>query len=135
MKHVKKAKADLREEKDNVLKQELDEIISELEDNKKRSLMAAQEKGASSWLAALPIKRLGYALNKQEFRVAICLKYGWQVSNTPKFCACGSRNTIDHILTCKKGGYVVMRHNALRDTEVKIMEEVCKDVRIEPQLI
>ena len=27
----KKAKADLREEKDNVLKQELDEIISQLE--------------------------------------------------------------------------------------------------------
>ena len=103
----KKAKADLREEKDNILKQELDEIISQLEDNKKRSLMAAQEKGASSWLAALPIKRLGYALNKQEFREAICLRYGWQVTNTPKFCACGSINTIDHVLICKKGGYVI----------------------------
>ena len=28
-----------------------------------------------------------------------------------------------------------MRHNALRDTEKKIMEEVCKDVQIEPHLI
>ena len=28
-----------------------------------------------------------------------------------------------------------MRHNALRHAEAKIMEEVCKDVRIEPQLI
>ena len=27
------------------------------------------------------------------------------------------------------------RHNALRDTEAKIMEEVCKDVRIKTQLI
>ena len=40
----KKSKADQREEKENILKQELDEIISQLEDNKKRSLMAAQEK-------------------------------------------------------------------------------------------
>ena len=28
-----------------------------------------------------------------------------------------------------------MRHNALRDTEAKIMEEVCKDVKVEPMLI
>ncbi len=28
-----------------------------------------------------------------------------------------------------------MRHNALRDAEVKIMEEVCRDVKTEPQLM
>jgi len=29
------------------------------------------EIGASSWLSALPIKAIGYALNKQEFTDAI----------------------------------------------------------------
>jgi len=34
------------------------------------------EKGASSsWLSALPIKAIGYAMNKQEFTDAICMRY------------------------------------------------------------
>ena len=53
----------------------------------------------------------------------------------PKFCGCGTENSLEHLMTCKKGGYVSMRHNALRDSEAKLLEEVCKDVRIEPQLI
>ena len=33
----------------------------------------------------------------------------------------------------KKGGYVMMRHDRIRDLE--IMQEVCSDVRIEPELM
>jgi len=33
-------------------------------------------KGASSWLTALPIEAIGYALNKQEFVDAIYMRYG-----------------------------------------------------------
>ena len=132
---IKKEKKELRKEKDEMLKEEVEVILQQLDDSKKRSLITAQKKGALSWLAALPVKRLGYVLNKQEFRDALCLRYGWRVNETPAFCACGTRNDIDHILTCKKGGYVSMRHNALRDMEAKIMEEVCKDVKTEPLLI
>ena len=39
----------------------------------KRSLDLASEKGASIWLNTLPIKSLGYSLNNQEFRDAIAL--------------------------------------------------------------
>ena len=53
----------------------------------------------------------------------------------PNVCACGKKNSIDHSLVCKKGGYVSMRHNALRNTEGILMREVCKDVQIEPVLI
>ena len=74
-------------------------------------------------------------LNKQEFRDAIMFRCGWEISDTPVFCACGTRNSVDHTLICKLGEYVSMRHNALRDTEAKIMQEVCRDVRIEPELI
>ena len=35
----------------------------------------------------------------------------------------------------KKGGYVMMRHNCIRDLEGEIMQEVCSDVRIEPELM
>ena len=53
----------------------------------------------------------------------------------PAHCGCGAVNSVDHILICKKGGYVIMRHNALRDTEARIMQQVCSDVRVEPGLL
>ena len=40
-----------------------------------------------------------------------------------------------HALNCKQGGYVVMRHNKVRDLEAELMREVCNDVRVEPELL
>ena len=53
----------------------------------------------------------------------------------PSVCGCGQANSVDHVLICKKTDYVSMRHNALRDTEGKIMSQVCHDVKIEPRLL
>ena len=98
--------------KEERFKKEHEEIFDLLEGKQKRLLMAAKEKGASSWLSALPIQRLGYAINKQEFRDAVCLRYGWRIPNMPKFCGCGEENSLDHVLICKKGGYVSMRQHS-----------------------
>ena len=57
------------------------------------------------------------------------------VHGMPKFCACGKRNSVDHALSCMKGGFSVLRHNNVRDTEAEIFREVCKDVTNEPPLI
>ena len=76
-----------------------------------------------------------YCLNKQEFKDGICLRYGWEIPNTPQFCGCGQRNSVDHTLICKKGGYVAMRHNNLRDMNADFQREVCRDVVTEPRLI
>jgi len=35
-----------------------------------------------NWLIALPLHEQGFHLNKQEFRDALCLRYGWQLGNT-----------------------------------------------------
>ena len=78
---------------------------------------------------------MSFILNKQEFCDAIALRYGWSIAGIPRFCACGAENNIDHTLTCKRGGYVIMRHNALRDLEGNLMREVCHDVQIEPGLL
>ena len=90
-----------------MLKTKVDLLKEQLSDTQKRAIEAAEEKGASAWLTALPIKLLGYALNKQEFRDSIAMRYGWTVKDIPNFCACGKENSIDHTLICKKGGYVV----------------------------
>ena len=132
---IKETKAKLKSDKEEALKQKAIQLSQQLPAPQKRSLITAQEKGASSWLSTLPIKTLGYALNKQEFRDAISLRYGWKIKDAPMFCVCGEQNSVDHALVCKRGGYVSMRHNALRDTEATLMKEVCRDVQIEPTLL
>jgi hypothetical protein len=42
-------------------------IVNEMEESQRLQLDLAAEKGASSWLTALPVKEFGYLMNKQEF--------------------------------------------------------------------
>ena len=95
----------------------------------------AQMKGSSSWITTLPLADENYDLNKREFYDAICIRYRWDVKHLPITCVCGSPFTIDHAMTCKKGGYVIQRHNEIRDTIAHTLEDVCHDVKIEPQLL
>ena len=128
MKEVKVRKTELQQES-------LREILDVADEKLKRILELSQEKGVGSWLTTMPTKSLGFALNKQEFRDSICLRYGWRIPNTPSYCPCEKKNDIDHALSCKRGGYVSMRHNRVRDLEGELMREVCTDVKIEPHLI
>ena len=81
------------------------------------------------------MQTLGYTLNKQEFRDALCLRYNWKIHGTPRKCGgCGKDNDTAHALSCKSGGYVSFRHDAIRDTEAELLKEICRDVKIEPVL-
>ena len=64
----------------------------------------------------------------------IRIRYGYQLSRLPEKCPCSAKFNIQHALSCKKGGFITQRHNALRDVTAKLMSEVCHDVKIEPQL-
>ncbi|CAH3198934.1 unnamed protein product, partial [Porites evermanni] len=48
-----------------------------------------RDKGASSWLNAIPIEEHGLALNKQEFRDSLCLRCNLPLPNLPSYRACG----------------------------------------------
>jgi len=91
------------------------ELLVEMIPESQQLIEGAIEKGASSWLSALSIKMIGYALNKTEFTDAICMRHGWKVKGIPTHCACEETNSVDHSLICKLGGYTSMRHNSLRD--------------------
>ena len=132
---VKETITEMKSRKEMRLDDELAQIIEIADDNMKRHLNLALEKGSGAWLSALPVQAWGYTLNKQEFRDSLCLRYGWSIPNTPSFCECGQKNSINHTLSCKKGGYVVMRHNKVRDLEAELMSEVCYNVQTEPELI
>ena len=49
----------------------------------KYTIQLASEKGASSWLNALPLSKHGFDLTKTEFRDGIALRYTWEAKNTP----------------------------------------------------
>ena len=100
----------------------------------RRSVTLASEKGASSWLTALPIEEHGFALHKGAFRDAISLRYNWSPPNLPTSCICSKPFSIDHALCCPTGGFPSIRHNHLRDLTAAAMTEVCHNVCIEPSL-
>ena len=128
----------LVKEKEDFIENKFKSILDQIGDenkNLKRCLQLNREKGVGSWLTVLPLKDQKWSLNKQEFRDAICLRYGWKIPNTPQHCGCGAKNGINHTLICAKGGYVAMRHNALRDLHAELQQEACRDVVVEPQLL
>ena len=53
-------------------------LLSKLPSGLQRAVEVASEKGASSWLSALPVAEHGFTLHKGAFRDALCLRYGWR---------------------------------------------------------
>lgn len=112
----------------------LEDIRAKMSKEETRLNDINQELGASSWLTTLPIKDEGFTLNKQEFWDLIRLRYGWYLSRMPQICTCGSRFDVHHALICKKGGFITLRHNKIRNLTANLLSKVCKDTRVEPQL-
>ena len=73
-------------------------------------------------------------LNEQEFWDFLNIRYGWPLSRTPRTCTCGNSFNIKHALTCKKGGFIALRHNRLKNITTSLLKELCHDVGIEPKL-
>ena len=94
----------------------------------------AQETGASNWLSSLPTKAKGFSLNKQEFRDAVALRYGWTIEGLPDLCTYGITFSEDHAMNCQKGGFVCIRHDEVRDITTNMLREICKDITIKPFL-
>ena len=132
----KTAKARVKKRKKQRIEQLLETIKSsnELSKEKLRLIELNCESGASLWLTTLPIAEEGYQLDKQSFWDLIRVRYGYHLQRLPERCPCGSRFNIQHALSCKKGGFVTQRHNALRDVTARLMTEVCTDVKVEPPL-
>ena len=52
----------------------------------------------------------------------------------PSYCGCSKPYNVQHSILCKKGGFVTLRHNELRDNIVEFLEEVNNYVKVEPAL-
>ena len=117
---VRKAKLDTYSKTSSELRQQLEPTLQ-------RAVELASVKGASNWLTTLP-------LNMVFFQDALALHYGWPPLRTPTLCACGASFSVDHVLSCPKGGLPSLRHNEIRDLTATLLTEMCSQVCTEPEL-
>ena len=129
--HRRREIANQREARNKSL---LQNLRSGMNDEQLRANDLAQQKGSSAWLTALPLANEGYVLTKREFYDAIYLRYRWQMKRLPSYCACGKPFTVDHALSCLKGGFIHRRHDEIRDLLAAAISDVAYDVSTEPAL-
>ena len=113
---------------------EANRLKASLTQSLQHSVSLAAERGASTWLSALPLAAHGFHLSKSEFRDAIHLRYGWPPPNLPSQCACGKSFDANHALSCPTGGLPTIRHNKICDLCAVVLTRVCHNVATEPDL-
>ena len=94
----------------------------------------SRDKGASSWLTAVPLVNQGLVLNKQQFKDALRLRYNMPSSELPSVCACGEKFADCHALSCKKEGFLAQSHDGVRNLLTSLIGTVCTNVEVEPKL-
>ena len=130
----RQVKARLCSQQRSDIAKEADAMKPTLPKAKQMAMEQASEKGASSWLTAIPLARYGFNLHKQAFRDALCLRFKWTPAGLPSHSLCGQPLSISHALSCSKGAMSSIRHNAIRDITAQLLTEVCPNLGVEPQL-
>ena len=110
---MEERKREINAQRSAAAKSRIDRIDELLSPDLLQAVQQTRDKGASSWLNAIPIEEHGLPLNKQEFRDSLCLRYNLPLSNLPSYCACGEMFNVNHALSCKKGGFIAQRHNTI----------------------
>jgi hypothetical protein len=114
----------IKREKETLLK-----VQRSMSAEQKRLLECISEKGSSSWLNALPLQKYNFHLDKQSFRDALFLRYGKRLTKLPLTCVCGTSYNVNHALSCPRGGFIIARHNDIRDLTGELLNLVCNDVQ------
>ena len=118
------------------LNERLNSIKGDLSSEQQLLVDIAAEKGVSSWLTSRPAWQHGSILSKSDFRDALCIRYGHQLTGLPDSCVCGDALTTSHAFTCPAGGYPSARHDEIRDLLADVLCEAgLKDVETEPSLL
>ena len=113
-KPIKTLKQGLKQKKAERVEKMMEDIENALPPDTLRQVEQTRDKGASLWLNAIPYEEHGFSLNKQEFRDSIRLRYNMRLKNLAQKCACEQCFSVNHALNCKKGGFVVQRHDNVK---------------------
>ena len=81
-----------------------------------RAILRARNEKVLAWLTVLPLARSQFDLSNQEFWDALAIRYKKPLRNVPDLCdGCSSQFSLSHGLSCRKGGWVIQRHNEIQD--------------------
>ena len=131
---VKEARSNAENKSKQALVSKVERVGQSLSPTSARAVEHAKQPGASSWLSVIPLEEQGFVLTKGEFRDALALRYSKDLRGLPSKCPCGEKFDLNHALNCKRGGYIIMRHNNVRDFEANLLRRVHTDVETEPPL-
>ena len=103
---VEELKRDLRTLKAESTKSKIESIDASLNPELLRLIQQARDQDASSLLDVMSLKDQGLALNKQEFRGSLRLRYNLPLQGLPSTYVCGQPFNLSHALSCKKGRFM-----------------------------
>ncbi|KAL7474631.1 hypothetical protein ACHAW6_000596 [Cyclotella cf. meneghiniana] len=90
-----------------------------------------QATAAGTWLSTIPDRFSGTELTKDEWLDNVAIRYGRRPADLPDHCdGCGSGLTLEHGLSCKRGGLVGIRHNDVRDEWAHLCSIALTDSRV-----
>ena len=78
---MEERKCEINAKRRAAAKSRIDRIVESLSPDLLQAVQQTRDKGASSWLNAIPIEEHGLALNKQEFRDSLCLRHNLPLPN------------------------------------------------------
>ena len=114
IKTMKEGRSAAKDSNKNRAAATLTPLLTAMRPMHRRKAERNQETGA--WLSIIPTIVNGLSLSKEEFRDGMRMRYGIGLDDLPKVCdGCGAKFSVEHALSCKKGGLVVGRHNEIRD--------------------
>ena len=96
---MKKIKWDVERENRTNIQQKSEDLFKTVSPSLRRAMELSQEKGSSGWLSIIPLKEMGFDLNKRQFRDALHVRYDWSIPDKPAVCVCGDNFDTDHIQT------------------------------------
>lgn len=105
---------EVKQRKEDTMREISLRVHNSLPPDLQTSVNLASEKGASNWLSSLPLQEYGFSLHKSAFWDALSLRYGWTPKYVPTDCVCGKAFTMEHSLSCVRGGFPSLRHNEIR---------------------
>ena len=86
---------------------------------------------AGAWLSTIPDRFSGTELTREEWFDNVAIRYGKRPANLPDQCdGCGSGLTLEHGLSCKKGGLIGIRHDDVHDEWAHLCSIALTDSRV-----